>query len=185
MTGGEIKSEDTKYLQVDSSSLPVFWHSNPKLWFRQAEIIMTASRFTLDESKFNHIVKHLNEAQCNLVSDVILNPPTTNKYDALRDALIARSEDSEMKRTQTVLQTVEMGNHSPSSFHRQLVRMAGDSALSADLIKKLWISRLPSTIGAILLGMENAELTKLYETADRIWGMGNSITNPFNVHEVN
>lgn len=166
--------------QIESSALPSFWHGNPKLWFKQAEIIMTTSRLSNDETRFNHIIKHLTETQCNLISDIILNPPLTDKYNVLKKTLIARSEESEMRRIQSVLHAVEMGNHSPSSFHRQLVRMAGDSnALSSELIKKLWISRLPSTIGAIMLGMENDDIAKLYETADRIWGMNNPITNPF------
>ena len=85
-----------------------------------------------------------------------------------------------MRRIQSVLHAIEMGNQSPSGFHRQLLRMAGDtSALSSDLIKKLWISRLPSTIGAILMGIESEDIGKLYETADRIWGMNNPFTNPF------
>lgn len=180
---GTPKLEDQKpnfNLQVDSASLPNFWHSNPKLWFMQAELIMSSANYKADTTKFNHIIKHLNETQCNLVSDIVLNPPTIDKYETLKNVLIQRSEDTEMKKIQSVLQTVEMGNHSPSSFHRQLVRLAGDSrALSAELIKKLWISRLPPTIGAILLGMENSDMSQLYETADRIWGMGNSTTNPF------
>ncbi|HBK82410.1 MAG TPA: hypothetical protein DDZ41_02250, partial [Flavobacterium sp.] len=81
-------------LQVDSSNLPIFWHSNPRLWFKQAEIIMTSARYTTDDTKFNHIVKHLNESQCNLVSDVILNPPENQKYETLKMSLIKRTEDS-------------------------------------------------------------------------------------------
>lgn len=167
-------------LHVGSNSLPNFWHSSPKLWFKQSELIMASARISNDDSRFNHIVKHLNESQSSLVSDIILNPPQNNKYNCIKEALIKRSEESEMRRIQSVLQTVEMGNNSPSGFHRQLVNMAGDSsALSVDLIKKLWISRLPPTIGAILIGMEQEEISKLYEVSDRIWGMNNAISNPF------
>lgn len=166
--------------QMASNSLPSFWHANPQLWFKQAEIIMSSSRISNDESKFNHIVKYLNESQSSLVSDIILNPPPQNKYKKLKETLIKRCEESEMRRIQTVLQAVEMGNHSPSSFHRQLLRMAGDSsALNAELIKKLWIARLPPTIGAILIGKEEDDISNLYEHADRIWGMSNPFNNPF------
>lgn len=166
--------------QMASNSLPSFWHANPQLWFKQAEIIMHSSRISNDETKFNHIVKYLNESQSSLVSDIILNPPLQNKYKKLKETLIKRCEESEMRRIQTVLQAVEMGNHSPSSFHRQLLRMAGDSsALNAELIKKLWIARLPPTIGAILIGKEEDDISNLYEHADRIWGMSNPFNNPF------
>ncbi|HBK82411.1 MAG TPA: hypothetical protein DDZ41_02255, partial [Flavobacterium sp.] len=94
---------------------------------------------------------------------------------------IKRTEDSEMSRIQSVLNTVEMGNQSPSSFHRQLLTMAGDSSLSTELITKLWMSRLPPTIGAILSGMETVEIATLYEKADKIWGVTNNIT--YNVQE--
>lgn len=167
-------------VQMESNNLPSFWHGNPRLWFKQAELIMASANIKSDERQFNHIVKHLSESQSSLVSDVILNPPPENKFKTLKDALIKRSEESEMRRIQSVLHAVEMGNQSPSSFHRQLSRMAGDSsALSSDLIKKLWVSRLPPTIGAILVGMEGDNIAKLYETADRIWGMNNPFTNPF------
>lgn len=166
--------------QMASNALPSFWHANPQLWFKQAEIIMSSSRITNDESKFNHIVKYLNESQSSLVSDIILNPPLQNKFQKLKETLIKRCEESEMRRIQTVLQAVEMGNHSPSSFHRQLIRMAGDSsALNAELIKKLWISRLPPMIGAVLIGKEDDDIADLYEHADRIWGMSNPFNNPF------
>lgn len=179
-TKDPLKSDQLLNLQLASSSLPSFWHGNPKLWFKQAELIMASHRLTSDDSKFNHILKHLNETQSSIVSDIILNPPSANKYKTLKEALIKRSEESEMRRIQTVLQTVEMGNQSPSAFHRQLVHLAGDSsALTEDLIKKLWISRLPSTIGAILIGRETDEISNLYDLADRIWGMNNPFTNPF------
>lgn len=171
---------DNKMIQMESSNLPQFWHSNPKLWFKQCELIMSSARYTTDETKFNHIIKHLSESQCGLISDVILNPPDKDKYQHLKDTLIKRSEESEMRRLQSVLNTVEMGNQSPSSFHRNLTRMAGESsALTADFIKQLWISRLPSTIGAILIGMEDNEINKLYDAADKIWGMSNPYNNPF------
>lgn len=94
--------------------LPSFWQKNPRLWFVQLESEFTFYRITSDNVKYNAIVRHLDEQTMQAVADVIERPPDEDKYQILKDALIARFSDSEEKRLRLLIAGIELGDKRPS-----------------------------------------------------------------------
>lgn len=67
-----------------------FWRTRPKLWFVSLESEFAAFRIRSDETMFRATVRHLDEQTMTVVEDVFERPPESNKYGALKKALIER-----------------------------------------------------------------------------------------------
>ena len=142
----ENNNEPEKEVLESSISLPEFWEENIPLWFIQVETLFQLRRVTSDKQQFCYVISKLQRNILPLVEDIIRNPPDANKYKTLKEAVLNRTSESEQRRIETLIQTMEMGNQKPSSFHREMLKK---------LIKTLWISRLPSNIRMILVAFED------------------------------
>lgn len=164
-------------VQVISSSritvkAPPFWRANPALWFCQLEAQFDLNRITSDRSKYNMVVSAIESSILHQVSDLVLNPPETGLYIALKTRLLDVFAESEQSRLKKLLGEIELGEQKPTSLLREMRSLAGDS-ITADLLKTLWLQRLPSNIQGILSisseGIESLAVMadKIYETSAR------------------
>ena len=73
-----------------SLKLPVFWSTDPDLWFLQVEAQFNTRQppITADRTKFDHVLAALDTSVCREVASVIRRPPEQGKYVALKDALV-------------------------------------------------------------------------------------------------
>lgn len=145
---------------------PPFWKNNPVLWFAQLEAQFSISNITTDNTKFYHVVAAVESGILNSVQDLILNPPATDKYIALKTRLINIFSESEASKIRTLLQGLELGEQRPSYLLTRMRELAG-SQFSENILKSLWLARLPQNIQAILAA-SNESLTQLAAMADKI-----------------
>lgn len=148
--------------------LPPFWADRPSLWFSQAESQFVISGITSDETKFHYVVAQLDTRYATEVEDIITNPPETDKYKVLRTQLIQRLSASEEQRVRQLVSDEELGDRKPSQFLRHLRSLAGSSTLQDNLLRQLWLRRLPPHTQAILTTQLELSLDKLAELADKI-----------------
>ncbi|XP_050546076.1 uncharacterized protein LOC126908208 [Daktulosphaira vitifoliae] len=104
--------------------IPTFWRTNPELWFKQIESVFYTTRITADASKFHHVVSSMESEILAQVSDIILNPPETKMYEALKTRLIERFSESEQCRLKKLLTEVELGDRKPSHFLSEMRQLA-------------------------------------------------------------
>lgn len=150
--------------------LPTFWSSNPRTWFLQAEAQFTLGKITADVSKYNYVVATLPQEIAESVSDILENPPNTGLYDNLKSNLIDRHTLSLESRIKKLVSDEEMGDKKPSDYYRTLRRLAGsNNAVGDELLKKLWMSRLPQAVGVALIPQKDDEIDKLMKLADQVW----------------
>lgn len=159
--------------QIGSSTfhkLPPFWSSMPEAWFLQAENIFRINRMHNDMNMFQHIIAMLPQDIVGSVIDLLRNPPVNNKYETLKNALIARHTISEEKRLEQLLQPSEIGDRKPSSFFRDMEASMGPSNfINPDLLKKLWIRKLPEKIRIAVTSSGKEEIEELTNIADKVW----------------
>lgn len=148
--------------------IPPFWIHNPALWFTQLEAQFAIANITQDETKFNYVLGNLEAKYAEEVCDVLSNPPATGKYQNLKDELIRRLSISQVKKTRQLLEHEEIGDRSPSQFLRHLRGLAG-KAVPDDLLRTIWLGRLPTSMQAILATQTGTELNKVAELADTIF----------------
>ncbi|XP_071038418.1 uncharacterized protein, partial [Parasteatoda tepidariorum] len=145
---------------------PPFWKNNPVLWFAQLESQFSISQISTDATKFHHVVAAIESDILNSVQDLVLNPPAANKYTALKNRLISIFSESEASKIRTLLQGLELGDQRPSYLLARMRELA-ESHLSENILKSLWLARLPQNIQAILAA-SNENLTQLAAMADKI-----------------
>ncbi|XP_025270816.1 uncharacterized protein LOC112639866 [Camponotus floridanus] len=141
------KKENTIIVKDDETvnrvavRIPPFWPENPELWFAQLEGQFTLGAITDDDVRYGYVLSKLEPRQAKEIKDVITNPPSSNKYSAIKHALIQRLTDSQEQRIRN------------DSLRRLIT---------------LWLGRLPPQIQAILATRKGDKLQDMAEQADRI-----------------
>lgn len=148
--------------------LPPFWSDRPSLWFAQADSQFTISDISTEVTKFHYVVSQLDARIAAEVEDIITNPPALNPYTFLRQKLIERLSSSEEQRVRQLISEEELGDRKPSQFLRHLRSLAGATVVQDNLLRQLWLQRLPSHVRAILASQSELAVEKLSELADKI-----------------
>ncbi|XP_025264176.1 uncharacterized protein LOC112637821 [Camponotus floridanus] len=137
-----ILVEDDETVNRVAVRIPPFWSEDPELWFAQLEEQFMLGAITDDDVKYGYVLSKLEPRQAREIKDVITNPPSSNKYPAIKHALIQRLTDSQEQRIRQLLEREELGDRKPSQFLRHLSTLAG-TTVSDDLLRTLWLGRLP------------------------------------------
>lgn len=148
--------------------VPPFWADRPALWFAQIEAQFALAGITVDETKFFHVISHLDQQAAAEVEDVITNPPKENKFVTLKTEIIRRLSVSQEQKEKQLLMHEELGSRKPSQFLRHLLHLAGPNKLPESFIRTVWTSRLPINLQTIVASHPDMPLAKLSELADNI-----------------
>ncbi|KAK2578439.1 hypothetical protein KPH14_012567 [Odynerus spinipes] len=144
-----------------------FWTAKPKLWFLHMEALFEQSGVTSDTTKFNHVIGALDVTQLEVVEDLLINPPTENKYNRIKEELIKRLSASHEQQIRRLLEQEELGSRSSSQFLRHIRGLAGTS-VQDEFLRTLWMSRLPASMRAILATQSSLTLDQLADSANKI-----------------
>ncbi|KAL0811557.1 hypothetical protein ABMA28_009942 [Loxostege sticticalis] len=161
-----------------SSRLPEFWCDQPRLWFVQCEAILTPQKLS-DEAKYNLVVTKLGKEVIKQVSDILLTPPSVNKFGTLKSRLLTVYEESENRQLQKLLSEIELGDQKPSQLLRYMRDLARGK-IPDDTLSIMWQGHLPSSIRAVLAVSEVKDLENLAAIADKVL----ENTRPLQVSEV-
>lgn len=161
-----------------ASKIPDFWTDQPSLWFMQAEAMLTPQHLS-DQIKYNMIITKLGKDVIGQVTDILIKPPDSGKYETLKKRLIQIYEETEIRQIQKLMSEMELGEQKPSQLLRRMKELArnriGDETLSV-----LWQGHLPPPVRGVLAVADIKELDKIAATADKIM----ESSRPFFVAEV-
>lgn len=163
----EQSEKEAKVCRV-AVKLPTFWADKPAVWFAQVEAQFQIANIVGDTTKYNYVVGHLDQRLAGEVEDLITNPPAEGKYEKLKELLIQRLSVSQEKRVRQLLSDEELGDRKPSQFLRHLRSLAGSTLTDDNIIRQLWLRRLPHQAQAILAAQADLNLDKVSELADKI-----------------
>ncbi|GFX83274.1 hypothetical protein TNCV_4988681 [Trichonephila clavipes] len=163
-------NEDSKNLEMSAVSIkiPPFWTDRPEIWFYQVEAQFQISRISLEETKFHHLVSQLEPKYVENIWDIV-NSKSDTKYTDSKNRLLSLFKESENLRIKRLLTGIELGDMKPSQLLQKLKTVA-TSDISDNLIKTLWLEKLPESIKNILVVSEE-NLSKLAVMADKISDM--------------
>lgn len=164
--GGSVRSDEVPEVSRVAVKVPPFWKANPKLWFRQLDSQFYNAGITSDVTKFHTLVGAIESEVLTHVSDIVCNPPAQNMYATLRARLEEQFTESEQIQLRKLLSDVELGDKRPTQLLREMRDLAA-GRVGDDLLKTLWLQRLPTQVQAILSTSED-NLNKLATMADKI-----------------
>ncbi|XP_072938409.1 uncharacterized protein [Epargyreus clarus] len=162
-----METGETALAQITvSSRVPSFWQDSPRLWFAQYEAVVANQKLS-DESKYNLVVAKLTKDQVEQISDIVLSPPESKKYDTLKARLLAVYEESEVRQLQKLLKELDLGDQKPSQLLRRMRELARNK-FTDETLSMLWMGHLPGAIRAVLTVSEVTDLEKLAMMADKV-----------------
>lgn len=154
--------------------MQAFYESDPELWFTVIESQFAARKISSEKTKYLQVVSNLNCTTAALVKDIIKTTFTEGHYERLKSALIAIYAESSTEKFQKLISNTEIGDMKPSQFLSHMKSLA-DSTISDQLVKQLWIQRLPSASRAVL-SASNDNLENLAKMADKMWEVSDRFT---------
>lgn len=152
-----------------SVKLPPFWPDKPAVWFAQVEAQFQIAGIVSDTTMYNYVVGQIDHKLAGEVEDIITRPiQSGQKYETLKTELIKRLSMSEEQKVRQLLTDEELGDRKPSQFLRHLKSLAGASLSDQNILRQLWMRRLPQNIQVILASQPELSLDKLADLADKI-----------------
>lgn len=150
-----------------TTKVPPFWRNNPALWFCQLESQFATCNIVNDKTKYHTVVGAMDASILVYVSDIVLSPPQTDMYPTLKNRLLEQFTESEQARLKKLLSELELGDKRPSQLMREM-RALANAGVNDDLLKNLWVQRLPAQLQAILSTSSDG-LDKMVIMADKIF----------------
>ncbi|XP_011634814.1 uncharacterized protein LOC105425653 [Pogonomyrmex barbatus] len=101
------------------------------------------------------------------IKDLIMNPPSNNKYDALKERVLNIFSVSQSAKLRQLLKGQVLGDKKPSHFLLKLKNLAGDQVTDS-ILKTLFMEQLPENYRIILATIDEPDLDKFATIADKI-----------------
>lgn len=161
-----IEANDIATISV-SARIPDFWVDMPRLWFAQFESVMDPQKQG-DAAKYNMVVAKLNRDALQQVGDLTLSPPEDSKYSAIKTRLLTAYEESAERQFHKLVSEMDLGSQRPSQLLRKMSELARNTNVSTDALRRLWISRLPGAVKAVLSVAQDTKLDNLALIADKV-----------------
>ncbi|KAG0424443.1 hypothetical protein HPB47_028380 [Ixodes persulcatus] len=116
-----------------------------------------------------------NATACE-IRDLLFAPPAEDAYKTLKETLIRRVTPSEPQRFQQLLSETELGDRTPSQLLRPMQQLLGTRTTDIDsiMLRELFLQRLPTNMGMILISAGERNRSKLAELADRLMAVPSS-----------
>ncbi|CAE1312481.1 unnamed protein product [Acanthosepion pharaonis] len=152
-----------------SSNIPAFNTTNTKSWFVQIQALFDAKRITSPENPVLLLSGKLPADIVEEVMDLLENVPDDNPYDRLKEAILKRTGASNEAMLRNLFTQVELGDRTPSQLLKHMRTLLVTNKLSENIMRSLWLDKLPTTTTQILAPMtEETQTEKLADIADRI-----------------
>lgn len=148
--------------------IPPFWRDDPKTWFAQTESSFNIALITQDRTKADYLIANLGNEVLPYVRDIInQDPPPADLYLVLKERILTSFVTSSESRLRQLLKGQVLGNQRPSHLLTKMLQLS-DGQCNSAVIRSLFLEQLPDTYKPILASVNEPDLQKLAEIADRI-----------------
>ena len=157
-----------------SCKLPAYLPSDPEAWFAQVGACFDAYKVTNDAEQYALTVSALPPDTIQEVRAVVVTPPTTDRFAALKTALLAAAKVCRSRQRDLLLTNssyCSLGDRTPSQMlqQMQLLLRPASGACDNDLLRVLFLQRLPLHIRMLLLAQsDDVTPESLARIADRV-----------------
>uniref|UniRef100_A0A1X7UWZ2 Peptidase A2 domain-containing protein n=1 Tax=Amphimedon queenslandica TaxID=400682 RepID=A0A1X7UWZ2_AMPQE len=175
-SGASGNSAPATVLYVSLKLIP-YWPADPLIWFAQVQAQFDTKGISSQKTKHDYVVSSLSPDIATEVHGLIIKPPTSDQYKALKAALIQRITASQQLQIRQLFQGEELGDRKHIQLLRRMEQLLGNqgSEHTATMLK-LFLQHLPSNVRMILASTPGDNTVKdLVTLADKIV----EVTGPF------
>ena len=157
--------------------LPTFSVVDAPTWFRRAEVQFRLKRITSPTNQADHVLAALPDELFPRISEWLISKgDSAIEYTDLKNFLLQSFTPSAASRVTQLLQLAKqpLGDQKPSDAlleMKALARLppaADGTERQIDLLRALWLLRLPESIRAVIPNAEEMEEDNLREMADNL-----------------
>jgi hypothetical protein len=146
--------------------IPPIWRDKLRAWFTHFEAIMMSQKKG-DQAMYELVLGQLERQDIDEIYDILIRPPTSNKYQVIKQRLLEVYEESEQRNVQRVLAGIELGDLKPSQLLRRMKMLCGEH-LSEETLRSKWLMQLPNNVSSVLALSEKASLQEIALMADKM-----------------
>lgn len=148
---------------------PQFIPDKPELWFAMLDLTFLHHGIENEDTKFMIAVSALDNKAATIGADIILHPPTTQKYTHFKRLLLDRLRRPVEQRVQQVLHGEKRGDRSPSEFWRHLRTLVDDTELPDMTLQHVWRVQLPEAVRTAVALYDARDISSLLTVADKVY----------------
>ncbi|XP_049946785.1 uncharacterized protein LOC126442822 [Schistocerca serialis cubense] len=148
---------------------PQFIPDKPELWLAMLDLTFQHHGIVNEETKFMIAVSAPDNKTATISSDIILQPPATQKYTRFKQLLTERLRRPVEQRIQQVLHGEKRGHKSPSEFWRQQRSLVNDTELPDTTLQHVWRVQLPEAVITAVALSDAQGISSLISLADKVY----------------
>ena len=142
-----------------------FDKSMPTVWFTIFELKLQQFELVTDEQRNSALTSCLPNDVLLIVHDLLINEPS---YQTIKQRLIQWFEPNLSSRVSELLSYPTVAEERPSRFLLTLRTKLAQGDMSEDMIRELFIAKMPDHLRNSLIAMRTASLDELAITADKM-----------------
>lgn len=155
-------------LNAVSVKLPAVWTHRIESWFAQAEAQFNLRKIVDDDTKYWYIISALTDEVAERAARIIDQPPSSNKYKAIKDFLLRRYGLKDSQRADLLLSIRSLGDRTPTQLADEMLRINGDNDPNHFLLVQLFVRALPPSVQQQIASVPRTDLYNLAEEAEKI-----------------
>lgn len=152
---------------VRTIRIPPFWSGNPALWFAQVEATFALNNINGDATRFRHVITQLDSQTLPAIADIIINPPATDKYAAIKARIMSSFAETSESKLRKLLRGLDPCNDKPTIL-LQRIRHLADGQVGDALLRTLFLEQLPEYVRGVLAISGDLDLSALALQADKV-----------------
>ncbi|VDM02499.1 unnamed protein product [Schistocephalus solidus] len=117
--------------------------SNPHVWFRRIEAVLSTRRITSERSRYSYVVQSLPFDVVIDVEDLLDPIPADEPYTRLKDAVIHREAKSADRMLLEVFTQVDLGDQTPCQLMQHMRSLLAGRHMDDEIFQEIWIDKLP------------------------------------------
>jgi len=160
--------DENASLSAVAMKLPIFWPDKAAVWFIQTEAQFLTRNVTTDDTKYAYTVAALDQDTAGRVLDILQNPPTTEKYKALKTRLLDTFTLSEPERAARLLSMPGLGDGKPSELMDKMLALMPAGKQPDFLFREIFMQQLPADIRPHLIQASIKDFRELAQAADKL-----------------
>ena len=167
-------------------NLPPFTSTDAAPWFQRVEALFRLRAITSASRKADYVIGALPAEVFSQISDWLISQGSdTIYYDNLKQQIIKRCSPTPEERSRKIMDLVRLplGDQRPSAAFREMKSLSttlqpDGSTSPIDLIRVLWLLRLPHEIRAMITDFASRTEEDLIKQADSLVGASQLAVTP-------